>query len=265
MDSRYDIIIFAGQSNMQGETEGLPEINDVIENAMEYRLSGNGFIELKHPVGEEVGYGVLSGACKGCGTLVPDFCKEYTNKTGKKVVAVHTAKGATTIRTWLKGTERYECVKNKVLGAINKTKEIGEIGKIYFVWLQGESDAIIGTAKDEYKQMLIDLKNSLTEDLGIDEFCLIQIGYFCSIAPWLEFSKNGQGKPRDEAIMNAQKELSQNDGFIMLTEMCKEICLNPEYMNPFVGGHYNNKGMTLIGKTAGAKLAEISTNEYGND
>lgn len=31
-----------------------------------------------------------------------------------------------------------------------------------------------------------------------------------------------------------------------------------EYMNPFVGGHYNNKGMDLIGETAGKALAELN-------
>lgn len=85
------------------------------------------------------------------------------------------------------------------------------------------------------------------------------MGYFCRIAEWLEYSKNGEGKLRDEEIMAAQESVTlTDDDFVLLTDICKTISMDEEYMNPNVGGHYNNKGMEKIGKTAGAKLAEFS-------
>lgn len=259
---KIDVLIFAGQSNMQGETEGLPEPNPTINNAFEYKFLSNSIIPLKHPVGEDIKGDVLCGAKNGCGTLIPDFCDEYIKNTDKKVVAVHTARGATTICQWLKGTDRYSCMKDKVSSAIQKTTEGYEINKVYLIWLQGESDAIIGTTQKEYEKMIISLKNDTKKDINIEKFCIIQTGYFCRIAPWLEFSKNGQGVFRDEEIMSAQIAVTEkDDDFIMLTDICKTISMDSEYMNPFMGGHYNNKGMSLIGRTAGKQLAMYEKGE----
>ncbi len=259
---KIDVLIFAGQSNMQGETEGLPEPNPTINNAFEYRFLSNSFIPLKHPVGEDIKGDVLCGAKNGCGTLIPDFCDEYIKNTGKKVVAVHTARGATTICQWLKGTDRYSCMTEKVSSAIQKVDENYKIDKVYLIWLQGESDAIIGTTQKEYEEMIINFKNTAKCDLNIEKFCIIQIGYFCRIAPWLEFSKNGQGVFRDKEIMRAQVAVTERDNdFIMLSDICKTISMDPQYMNPFMGGHYNNKGMSLIGRTAGKQLAMYEKGE----
>ena len=106
----YDLIIFGGQSNMQGQTEGNP--NDMpVANAKEYLLLSDSFKELKNPVGEDIGE-LLLASHMGGGSLVPYFAQEYVKGTGRSVVAVHAAKGATTIKQWLKNTaeggERYK-------------------------------------------------------------------------------------------------------------------------------------------------------------
>lgn len=252
-----DILIFSGQSNMQGETEGLPTQNIVIDNALEYRFLSDEFISLKHPVGEDIDGDMLFAAKNDCGTLVPDFCNEYIKNTGKKVIAVHTARGGTTIAQWLKGTPRYDSLIAKVNAAYKKINENYNIGKIYFIWLQGESDAIIDTSKESYENMITEFKNTIKSDLGIDKFCIIKVGYFCRTVSWLDFSKTEEGKIRDEKIMSAQESVSENDNdFIMLTDICKTLSLDSEYINPYVEGHYNNKGMALIGATAGKELAK---------
>lgn len=257
-----DILIFAGQSNMQGETEGLPEINEPVNDAFEYRLISDSLIPLKHPVGEDLGENSLLAAHKGCGNLVPFFCDEYVKTTGKKVVAVHTARGSTTISQWLCGMELFLGMVEKVVSAIKKTEENYKIDKIYLIWLQGESDAIDGTSSANYEKMITDFKNSVKQEIKIDKFGIIQVGYFCRVAGWLEFSKNGEGILRDEEIMNAQYNAVQNDkDFIMLTDICKTLSMDSEYMNPYVGGHYNNKGMSLLGKTAGKQLAMYEKGE----
>ena len=53
---KTDLIIFAGQSNMQGMTECLPVCNDPVPNALEYRYLTDSLIPLRHPVGENIDY-----------------------------------------------------------------------------------------------------------------------------------------------------------------------------------------------------------------
>ena len=50
-----DIIIFGGQSNMQGQTGEMPPINEPVEGALEYRFEGDSLIPLQLPVGEDIG------------------------------------------------------------------------------------------------------------------------------------------------------------------------------------------------------------------
>ena len=41
MENTVDILLFGGQSNMQGQTESVPEYNPPVENALEYRFLSN--------------------------------------------------------------------------------------------------------------------------------------------------------------------------------------------------------------------------------
>ena len=169
-----DVIIFGGQSNMQGQSECLTE-TEIVNNAYEYRYLTDELINLQNPVGENMksdfteGYffendigvkwvqeHILGGACYKHTNLVPEFSRAYTEITGNEVVAVHVAKGSTEIDKWLKGTLGYEALCKKSLKAIEKVgKE--NIGHIYFMWLQGESDAIAGNSKSYYKEKLVEL------------------------------------------------------------------------------------------------------------
>ena len=102
-----DVIIFSGQSNMQGQTEGCPIENQPVCGAKEYRAIKKSFVPLKHPVGEDMENGFIKAAHEGGGTRVPAFCRAYIEKTGKEVVTIHSAKGSTTIAEWQKGTQCY--------------------------------------------------------------------------------------------------------------------------------------------------------------
>lgn len=242
-----DVIIFCGQSNMQGQTEGLPQENEVVQGAKEYRALTNSFVELKHPVGEDMPNEFIKAAHNGGGTLVPAFCRTYIEKTGKEVVAIHVAKGSTTIAEWLKGTQCYHYAKEKILAGLKKAREEGTVERVYFVWLQGESDGVIKTSKEEYLQRLIALKNQLKKDVGIDKFGVIRVGYFAL------------AKEDNEAIFSAQEEAVKTDEeFIMLTRICEELSkdsFNKEFMSVY--GHYNNKAQDMIGTAAGGTLGDF--------
>lgn len=256
-----DVLIFGGQSNMQGQTEGLPSENEAVENALEYRVLSNTLIDLKHPVGENVSQDThLLGAHGGGGSLVPACCKEYVKRTGRKVVAIHVARGNTTVGEWLKGTHRYRTLTWKCTAGIKKAAEIEPVERVYFIWLQGESDANISSTSEEYVARITALKNDLKKDVGIDKFGIIKVGYFCSNTPksWSGASSDEEALAKDEAILQAQEMVVERDqDFVMLTRICPKISCEKEWINPTVPGHYNNAAMDLIGKSAGETLAKL--------
>ncbi len=256
-----DILIFGGQSNMQGQTEVLSE-TETVENAYEYRFLTDTLVPLRNPVGENIRYdgGVgetftetsdptawlaahaLGSACYGHTNLVPAFCRAYLGQTNGHAVAVHAAKGSTEAKDWLPGTRGYEMLIRKAKAAIRKVGTEGTVEKIYFVWLQGESDAIFSNSKENYKRQLAYLADALREDLSIDKFGVIRVGRFT-------------GDTRDDEIITAQDELCcENPGFLMLTDIAATLNDMPEYMNPYVGGHYSALGSEKLGTAAGRAL-----------
>ena len=259
----YDIIIFGGQSNMQGQSDRLSEC-EAVEGALEYKFLTDSLVPLKNPVGENVrrdgseGYTyspetklsdwladhALGGASYGYTNLVPAFCRAYIAKTGRNVIAVHSAKGSTRIDEWLEGSDGGRVLLMKARAAIAKTKESFEVGHIYFVWLQGESDAIAGNGKAYYKKMLAALGATLVEELNVDRFGIIRVGRFTN-------------DERDLEIIDAQDEICEEvPFFLMLTKIATELNTMPEMMNPYVKGHYSAKGLETLGSLAGAALAE---------
>ncbi len=262
---RIDLIIFSGQSNMQGQAECLSE-NEVVDGAYEYRFLSDRLEPLKNPVGESVRFDrsegvalradvplrevladwlashVVGSASYGYTNLVPEFCRAYIGETGREVVAVHAAKGSTEIAYWQPDGEAYCFIVDKTRAAIARVNKEYEIDRIFFVWLQGESDAIAGRSKSYYKEKLTALCAALKNDIGINSFCVIRVGRFTRDA-------------RDDEIISAQDEVCrESEKFIMLTEIAAELCDKPEYMNPNVAGHYSARGYELLGRTAGSAL-----------
>lgn len=258
-----DVIIFSGQSNMQGQTECLTDETEV-EGAWEYHYLSDALVPLKNPVGENIRYDkkqgeavtpdtdqagwlnahVLGGACYGHTNMVPAFCRSYLEITGRNMVAVHAAKGSTEITDWLPGTAGYDMLVEKSTAAICKTRELYETGHIFFVWLQGESDAIAARSGEDYKEKMILLGESLKQSVGIEKFCVIRVGRFTQ-------------DDRDLEIINAQDEVCQeHPDFLMLTRIATELNEQPEYMNPYVGGHYSAKGLERLGEESGKTLGE---------
>lgn len=265
-----DLLIFGGQSNMQGQTEALRSATPVAR-ATEYRYLTDTQKPLCNPCGEDIradgtaGYpysnavsntwhadNILGSACDGNTTLLPAFCRAYlANSDAESVVAVHAAKGSTDVLYWMPGTDGYRVLSDKVRAAIaNIGRE--NIRRIAFMWLQGESDAIESRKKDAYKSCLAALGAALADDLSVDTFGVIRVGYFTNDA-------------RDEEIIAAQDEIcAEHALFAMLTTKTADFCRDPAYadmMNPFVGGHYSAKGLEELGTLAGTALAAHYNNQ----
>ena len=263
-----DILIFGGQSNMQGQTEALSE-TEVAEGAFEYRFLSDALVPLRNPVGEDIRNDGTAGiasteatvlsdwlrehalGASWCGhtNMVPAFCRAYRRETGASVAAVHAAKGSTVIAEWLPGTAGYAVLTKKALAAIRKVRSFTQVGHIYFVWLQGESDAILSSGKEEYKEKLIRLASALKQDIGVERFGVIRVGKFVKDA-------------RDQTIMDAQSEAcATNPDFLMLTDIAAKLYDMPQYMNPFVGGHYSAAGLEYLGETAGTALGKFAAKQ----
>lgn len=270
-----DIIIFGGQSNMQGQTECISD-NSIVENAFEYKWLEDQLVSLQNPVGENIKYDktvgdltypgmdskpwvdqhALGAACYGYTNMVPKFCESYlkskdemtrNKETETQVIAVHAAKGSTKIEEWLPGTEGYKFLAGKALGAIEYAKKTGAvIDHIFFVWLQGESDAMAGISKALYKERIVCLKNALKKDLQIGKFGVIRVGRFAN-------------DERDWEIIHAQSEIcNEDEDFLMLTEIATELNKEHAYMNPNVKGHYSALGLEMLGIIAGETLGNYA-------
>ena len=256
-----DVILFCGQSNMQGQSERLTNV-DEIEGAYEYRVLTDRIKPLSNPVGESIRYDGTAGYCcqtkadipvwltqhvlgatsSGNTNLVPEFCRAYRAQSGKDVLAVHAAKGSTKIAEWLPGTPGYDMIVKKAKAAIAHLKKTDTVGKILLAWLQGESDAIVGNSTAYYKEKLSELFEALKRDVGVERFGIIRVGRFV-------------GDEKDDAIILAQDQIcEENPEFLMLTRMATELNQMPEFMNPFVRGHYSATGLEKLGEAAGTTL-----------
>ena len=238
-----DLIFFGGQSNMEGQTDSLPADTGAIESAVEYKFKTNEFVPLRHPAGEDVPPW-LWGANDGHGSLLPDFCRSYCSVHPVKIAAVHAAKGATTIDDWVPGGELYNAAVEKQQAALRAAGV--EVGHVFYVWLQGESDAIRKLPEAEYLQKIIAFKDALKRDCGIEKFGIIRVGYFV-------------GGEDDEVFMNAQERAVKEDGdFLMLTRITAKLSRDHRYLNPEAAGHYNNEALSLIGREAGEALGRYA-------
>ncbi len=244
---------------MQGASYTLPAKNDPIAGAVEFKWNENCVKPMQHPAGEAFSEYMLAAA-KGGGSLLPDFCREYIKNTGREVFAIPAACGNTTIGQWLYGTQRYHYARQKIKAGIEYARSMGEVEHIYYVWLQGESDAVIGTTEEEYIERIMGFKKCLVRDFGIEKFCIIKVGYFCAVNRWYRecVASNEHGKMCDEVIMAAQDKLPLIDSdFVMLTDIVPGLSLIDEYKNFDALGHFNNEGYRLIGEAAGSALARV--------
>jgi len=252
---------------MQGQSETLSE-HDIVKDAYEYKWLTDELLPLKNPVGENITYSmnqgyevtpetriplwlkehVLGAACYGNTNLVPSFCRTYTDITKRQALAVHAAKGSTRISEWLPGTPIFDALIRKARGAIQKVNP----ERIFFAWLQGESDAIASVMKDDYKAALHMLCDALKADLGVDLFGIIRVGRFTN-------------DDRDLEIISAQDEICREDeNYVMLTDIATELNQQKEYMNPHVRGHYSAKGLEQLGSTAAETLGKIKSKEISS-
>lgn len=256
-----DVLIFSGQSNMQGSTGSFPE-EPAVAHALEYKFLTDELTALCHPVGEFIGDGLLKGAALGNGSLVPYFCARYTERTGREAVAIHVAKGNTEIAEWMRGTPRFDAMIEKVRAGLAKVRASYPVDRVFFIWLQGESDALEQTGTEKYLERLTEFKNDVKRQIPIEKFFLIKVGHFSEFADWNPHPVKEKRK-NDREIMRAQELAPKRDpDFHILTRVCTRLSLKKKYLNDKeFGPHYNNAGMKIVGTRAADGLVKYLKGE----
>ena len=112
------------------------------------------------------------------------------------------------------------------------------------VWLQGESDGILHTSKEDYLHMLRTFWQDVRAELALDAFLIIRFAQFGDFPCF--------------PIMLAQEEFCrEEENAVLLTRITGTFTIENGLMQgetaPF---HYTNKGYDLVGKTAGANAAK---------
>ena len=243
-----DLILFMGQSNMSGAGGNAEEAPELIKGAgYEYRAitQPEELCVLTEPFGEnEHKEGFLDDRelIPRGGSLVTAFVNAYYEQTRERLVAVSASRGSAQISSFNNYLvedviERLENAKRVM------TQEKVNIRHIYMVWLQGETDAYLGTPKEQYICVMKNILNTLHQ-YGVEKCFIIQIG-------------NGvmDGVPIDSATMQGiQEELCETDvNFVLISTLAKTLS-EPPYMED--GIHFTQQGLNLLGEDAGKNMGE---------
>lgn len=151
----YDLIVFAGQSNMAGRgitseehPETYPDADDGVGYEFRAISSPNTLYEIAEPFGlnENKTGGLNDGSNKTGGSVV-SFANAYYKYGGVPIIAVSASEGATDLQEWLEGyssnTGRLYDACQRLQSAVNycSMNDI-KIRHKFVVWLQGETDAV---------------------------------------------------------------------------------------------------------------------------
>ncbi len=237
-----DVILFMGQSNVSGAGGDASQAPELIEGAgYEYRAvtDPDNLYVLEEPFGENENRGALDDTeiLERLGSMATAFVNAYYEETGTPVVAISASVGSSSLDGWLnRGRKEEAAARLEAAQEYLRTARI-RVRHVYMLWFQGEADANLQTAKEEYKTQLRQLV-SYMEEQGVEACFLIQIG------PDLTDPQKHQ------EIMEAQLEIcEEEDDIILVSEL--PASLTGEDMKDEGGIHFTQKALNLIGEDAG--------------
>ncbi len=174
-----DVILFTVQSNMVGRETSPYSVSIPADYAYEYKYNTDSLTALRNPVGEK-----LKAAEPSSGSsIVPQFCADYVAKTGRKVVAVHVARGGQEIAKFAPGQTLYNDIVTKFTACLDYLEEAGtfEIGRTFYVMYQGESDSrnsntMATTSKEQYMKTYMQFHNGLQAAFDFEFGAIIYTG-----------------------------------------------------------------------------------------
>ena len=249
---KFDLILFAGQSNMAGRgivsekwKEPAPKL---LEGAgYEYRAISDKenlhYIEEPFGVNENNPDGIYEPGMK-TGSMVTSFVNAYYRRTGMPVLAVSASKEWQGKHDYLTDAiERFH-VTERYAYQLQMA-----IRHRFVAWCQGETDGDLHTAPETYKQLF---RNTYTKwkEAGIEKVFLIAIGEY-----------NGDRGYDYAPVHQAQLELAQELEDVEL--VCDDFCtmrMRGLMKDEF---HYYQKAYNEVGKLAGDTAGRLVNAQKG--
>ncbi len=244
------VVVFAGQSNMQGEnTDHLTStlVGDGI--LQEYLAADNSFRQVTSDDMETYNTGEWhqSLARSKTGSMIPAFAKAFNGATGASITAISTARGGAGIYydlnlgSWRPGSSLFADANQKI---IQSQKDVDAI-----VYLGGETDVAVakGTSyvDGEFKQGVQSM---------IDEFTDTHGAPIHFILPSHINAQEPNGDAATMVVRNAIREVVSQDGnAYVLFEDNLDFRDRGLVFTDIV--HYNQAGQNEIGAQAGQALA----------
>lgn len=244
-----DLIFFMGQSNMSGcggDASLAPKVAE--DKGYEYRSVSDP--TRLYPITEPFGInenrigGLMEYPEGKKGSIVSAFINEYYELTKRKVVAVSISKGETSISDFLEPAVMDDVKQRYTYSKSYLSNNGYNIGHIYVVWLQGESDALEGTDPEVYKTKLDDFFRPMFIE-GLEKVFFI--------TPGRTYDYKNIYRP----IINVQKQISRESGYYaMATTVLGGV--STEYMTDMY--HYNQHVLNLVGIEAAKSIAYYTEN-----
>ncbi len=245
-----DVVLFTGQSNMVGRETSKYTAEIKNGQAYEYKYNNDSLVAVANPVGENFGSVEVSSGS----SIVPKFCELYTNQTGRKIIAVHVARGGQPISFFEQGGSGYNNIISKYTSAIDyiTENENFKIGKKFYLMFQGESDTEF-TTKEDYQTRYMSFHNGLKAAFGMEFGAMFYTG------------RNTRDNPGGIVRINTAKyELANqyNDIILCSNSACDFLKEHPEYVRSD-NVHYNADGLKAIAKEACENI--VNYLGYGED
>lgn len=244
-----DLIFFMGQSNMSG-CGGDASLAPVVAEDKGYEYRSVSDPTRLYPITEPFGInenrigGLMEYPEGKKGSLVSAFINEYYELTKRKVVAVSISKGETSISDFLEPAIADDIKQRFAYSKSYLTNNGYNIGHIYAVWLQGESDALEGTSPEVYKTKLDDFFRPMFID-GLERVFFI--------TPGRTYDYKNIYRP----IIDVQKQISKESGYYaMATTVLGGV--STEYMTDMY--HYNQHVLNLVGIESAKSVAFYTLN-----
>lgn len=245
-----DLIFFAGQSNMSGcggNYNYAPKVEE--GHGYEFRAISDPtrLYNIIEPFGanENVVNAIMDFPGQKNGSMVSAFANKYYELTGVPIVAVSASSGGTNTDFWLSQPVTYDLSERLKRAQVWLESNDYYIRKQFVIWLQGESDAIVGTTSEKYN----DNMDNIIRPLFIGG---VQKVFF--ITPGRTITNNHYF----DDVIKAQLKMGKESGYYgVATTILSKV--SSEYMVD--EWHYNQSVLNLIGEEAAKSVAYYTMNQ----
>lgn len=252
---KFDLVVFAGQSNMSGRGDAATAVKCNENAGFEYKAisNPNGLLPVSEPfgLGEDRTGGIddlkPDGSSKRTGSMVSALIDAYFCQCGRKIIGVSASIGGSSTEQW---KEIY--IKDAV-SRLDTAKSFLEsqnipIENIFVVWSQGETDGDNDVCGEEYIKNIKYLFSEFKMH-GAEKCFLIQTGHY----NYIGYPHGGIEQDKNyETIREAQKKICTDDkDFVMIASFEPYISRMKDQF------HYYQDAYNAVGKTAGKAMADF--------